>query len=57
LSQWSRGKSLRESIIFASANSTSVVTKIGAKAGILRRGVKLHEMPISEKTVNVREVN
>ena len=57
LSQWSRGKSLRESIIFASANSTSVVTKIGAKAGILRRGVKLHEMPISEKTVNVREAN
>lgn len=49
LSQWSQGKSLKDSIIFASANSTSVVTKIGAKAGILRKGIKLHEMPISEK--------
>ncbi len=55
LSQWSQGKSLKDSIIFASANSTSVVTKIGAKPGILRKGVKLHEMPISEKPVNIRE--
>ena len=36
-SQWAMGKSLRHSIIFASANSTSVVTKIGAKAGILHK--------------------
>lgn len=57
LSQWSQGKSLRESIIFASANSTSVVTKIGAKAGILHRGVKLHEMPIHERAVNLREID
>jgi ribokinase len=49
LSQWAKGKSLKESIIFASANSTSVVTKIGAKAGILHAGSKLHEMPIHEK--------
>jgi len=49
LSQWVQGKSLKESIIFASANSTSVVTKIGAKAGILHAGVRLHEMPIHEK--------
>jgi ribokinase len=48
LSQWVLGKSLKESIIFASANSTSVVTKIGAKAGILHRGAKLHNMPIHE---------
>jgi len=48
LSQWSQGKSLRDSIHFASANSTSVVTKIGAKTAILERGVKLHDMPISE---------
>lgn len=48
LSQWSQGKSLKESIVFASANSTSVVTKIGAKAGILPKGVKLHEMPLEE---------
>lgn len=55
LSQWSQGKSLKDSIIFASANSTSVVTRVGATSGILRRGVKLHEMPIHEKPVNVRE--
>lgn len=56
LSQWCQGKSLKESIIFASANSTSVVTKIGAKAGILHKGVRLHEMPIHERVVNPREV-
>jgi len=51
LSQWATGKSLRESIIFASANSTSVVTKIGAKTGILKKGVVLHDMPISERNL------
>ena len=51
LSQWSQGKSLKESIVFASANSTSVVTKIGAKAGILHKGFKLHEMPLMEKAL------
>lgn len=49
LSQWALGKSLKESIIFASANSTSVVTQIGAKAGILHANAKLHEMPLHEK--------
>lgn len=49
LSQFILGKSLRESIIFASANSTNVVTKIGAKEGILHAGVKLHDMEIKEK--------
>lgn len=49
LSQWVQGKSLKEAVIFASANSTSVVTKIGAKPGILRAGAKLHSMPIQEK--------
>ena len=49
LSQWAQGKSLKESIVFASANSTSIVSKIGAKAGILHEGVKLHEMPLTEK--------
>lgn len=46
LSQWSQGKSLEESIIFASANSTSVVTQIGAKQGILHKGAELHDMPV-----------
>lgn len=49
LSKWAVGKSLKESIIFASANSTSVVTKIGAKTGILHQHAKLHEMPLHEK--------
>lgn len=49
LSQWALGKSLKQSIVFASANSTSVVTKIGAKTGILHKGVELHDMPIHER--------
>lgn len=49
LSQWLLGKSLKDSIVFASANSTSVVGKIGAKEGILRAGVQLHDMDITEK--------
>ena len=49
LSQWVQGKSLKDAIIFASANSTSVVTKIGAKAGILPHGAPLHAMPIHEE--------
>jgi sugar/nucleoside kinase (ribokinase family) len=49
LSQWAQGKSLKESMVFASANSTSVVTKIGAKEGILHSGTVLHDMPIKER--------
>jgi ribokinase len=49
LSQWSKGASLKDSIIFASANSTSVVTKIGAKEGILHHDALLHDMPIEEE--------
>ncbi len=51
LSQWAQGASLKDSIVFGSANSTSVVTRIGAKTGILRQGVKLHDMPLTEKPV------
>jgi len=51
LSQWAQGKSLKDSIVFASANSTSVVGKIGAKAGILYAGARLHAMPLSEKVL------
>lgn len=53
LSQWAQGKSLKDSIIFASANSTSVVTKIGAKKGILYKGARLHAMPIHEKAISM----
>lgn len=48
LSYWSRGESLKDAIIFASANSTSVVGQIGAKAGILHKGTVLHDMPLTE---------
>lgn len=49
LSQWATGASLKDAIVFASANSTSVVTKIGAKDGILGKNTKLHSMPLTEK--------
>ncbi len=39
-------KTLEEALVFASANSTSVVSKIGAKAGILSIDAKLHDMPL-----------
>ena len=40
------GKPLEDAIIFASANSTSVVTKIGANAGILHANAKIHSMDL-----------
>ena len=49
LSQWAKGASLKESVVFASANSTAVISKIGAKAGMLHRGARLHDMPLYEK--------
>lgn len=51
LSQFAQGKSLKDSIIFASANSTSVVQFIGAKEGILHTGVQLHDMPLTEEAI------
>lgn len=51
LSKWSRGSSLKEAVIFGSANSTSVVSKIGAKAGILRSGAEPHDMQLEEHDV------
>lgn len=42
-----QGKSIEDSIVVASANSTSVVSKIGAKAGILTNDAKLHGMEIN----------
>lgn len=52
LSQWAQGSTLKRAVVFASANSTSVVTKIGAKTGILRSDAQLHEMPLVEKPFN-----
>lgn len=42
------GKSFRRSLVFASANSTSVVQKIGANKGILNGKEDLHPMPIQK---------
>jgi sugar/nucleoside kinase (ribokinase family) len=49
ISYYAQGKSLKDSIVFGSANSTSVVAKIGAKAGILDATTQLHAMPLTEK--------
>jgi sugar/nucleoside kinase (ribokinase family) len=42
-----KGKSLEEAVTFASANSTAVVQKIGATAGILHKGAHVHDMPLT----------
>ena len=42
------GKSFRASLVFASANSTSVVSKLGANRGILTGHEKFHPMPIQK---------
>lgn len=48
LAKFASGKSFRSSLIFASANSTSVVTKLGANRGILNGTEALHPMPIQK---------
>ncbi|MBQ2638178.1 carbohydrate kinase family protein [Candidatus Saccharibacteria bacterium] len=46
LASLASGDSFRTALIFASANSTSVVQHRGAKSGLLGRDVALHPMPI-----------
>lgn len=46
-----KGGTLEEALTFGSANSTSVVGKIGAKAGILHEGAPLHDMPLEVKDI------
>lgn len=48
LAHLAAGHSFKDSLIFGSANSTSVVTKLGAKAGILYGDEELHPMPIQK---------
>lgn len=48
VSQWAQGADIKESILFASANSTSVIQYMGAKKGILYKNAKLHSMPMQE---------
>lgn len=40
------GESVEKALTYASANSTSVVSMIGAKTGILKQDVNVHDMPI-----------
>jgi len=40
------GEKLHDAVVFASANSTSVVSKIGAKTGILDKNAQLHHMDL-----------
>jgi ribokinase len=42
-----QGGTMVKAMTFASANSTSVVTKIGAKAGILHQNSHVHSMPVT----------
>jgi ribokinase len=51
VSQIALGKSLEHAITFASANSTSVVTQIGAKTGILHSGSRIHEMDLLVESI------
>ena len=46
LAAYAAGKKFKDALIFASANSTSVVSRLGAKPGILTGKEKLHQMPI-----------
>lgn len=48
LAHYCTKKSLRAALIFASANATSVVKKIGATSGVLTGSVTLHPMPIQK---------
>ena len=48
LAHFAAGKSFRQSLIFASANSSYVITQLGAKRGILTGTEKLHPMPIQK---------
>lgn len=48
LAHLASGKSFRSSLIFASANSTSVVSKLGANKGALTGDESLHPMPIQK---------
>ena len=48
LAHLASGRSFKNSLIFASANATAVVGKLGANKGILTGKEKLHPMPIQK---------
>ena len=45
------GKSLEEAVHFGSANASEVCQAIGTKTNILRRGARIHPMPIELKAI------
>lgn len=49
VSKLAEDKTLEEAVIFASANSTSVVSQHGAKTGILHKDAALHDMMLEVK--------
>ncbi|MBR3116029.1 carbohydrate kinase family protein [Candidatus Saccharibacteria bacterium] len=48
LARTADGRDFKTALVFASANSTSVITKLGANRGILESNTKLHMMPIQK---------
>ena len=46
LAHYAAGHSFKDSLIFASANATSVISKLGGNRGILTGKESLHQMPI-----------
>ena len=48
LAHFTAGHSFRNSLVFASANSTSVIMKLGANKGLLTGTESLHPMPIQK---------
>ena len=48
LAHFADGNSFKKSLIFGAANSTSVISKLGAKKGILDGSEDLHPMPIQK---------
>lgn len=55
VSKIAQGADLRAAITFGSANSTSVIGRIGAKPGILRSGAEVHDMDIHIQPINQGE--
>ena len=51
--KYALGKGLREAIYFASANSASVVTKIGSKPGIMRVGEDANLDPLEMREISL----
>lgn len=48
LAHYASGKSFRNALVFASANSSSVISKIGGNSGILTGNEQFHPMPIQK---------